>query len=670
MLKQIEKLEKAGLYKEADTILRKVISEEREYAPQIETETSALDNLPAQQGYSQDSLMRLYTAYRPLAYALKQRYGIDLFGLPKHLDTLMKATKASGAKNVLTNNFFPSKSLTIWQTLFKDPKATESVARFLQNFPELETELQQLNSEIRTLKGKNYFDWLKGIKSAEDFTKELKEIKNLQSAGKASALAKNTYNNLSESQKAARIFTKNPDIKDWMIKILNSKDKSRAWLAEPPEVIADAYAKYYPNLTVERATFDVAKRNPFSTLANNVNKVDEMKKLLEQAKAGSTVNLTPEKIVEQFAKTYPRSPLVDKAAIIEEASILAKSVSSTEGIKAAEKAAEKFPVLRKVLGPLGILLSIPAAFKWKQKLESGEEWSAKETSEFVQDLLNLLASASLFIPPPFGEILASVLGGVSIALMGGTYLAEIAGGKDVSEEEKITGDFDYSKEDNRRRMPDGTIKLLSPEEIKDEKERGINELISQATPDNFSDFNEWLKSKNMNYSTMKIIDILKALETWIPQSQFAKEFDWFVNPNEQNKSKRAIFEQKYLNLFNAYRKGGNISQSGASLAFNSLEDVKKAYDRQFSQNPFIGFAFRQSKPLKEIISTIQKEMAPGMPAGQKWFAEVPLNYSDKDLLTWYNSKYPNGVVTASANKIIKTATTFNLKKHKLTKTNS
>ena len=45
MLEQIEILEKARLYKKADAILRKVISEEREYAPQIETETSTLENL-------------------------------------------------------------------------------------------------------------------------------------------------------------------------------------------------------------------------------------------------------------------------------------------------------------------------------------------------------------------------------------------------------------------------------------------------------------------------------------------------------------------------------------------------------------------------------------------------------------------------------------------------
>jgi hypothetical protein len=63
-------------------------------------------------------------------------------------------------------------------------------------------------------------------------------------------------------------------------------------------------------------------------------------------------------------------------------------------------------------------------------------------------------------------------------------------------------------------------------------------------------------------------------------------------------------------------------------------------------------------------------MAPSMPQGQKWFAEVPLNYSDKDLLKWYNSKYPNGFLTASTSKITRVATSFNLKKYTASQKNS
>jgi len=252
MLEQIEILEKARLYKKADAILRKVISEEREYAPQIETETSTLDNLPAQQGYSQDSLMRLYAAYRPLAYALKQQHNIDLFGLPKHFDVLLKATK-SGAGNFLTNTYFPSESLNVLQTLFRDPAATESVYKFLQNYPSVKQELDTISKQVFYAKGKNYFDWLKGVKSAEDFHKDLANIKNVLNQGKAAAVASNVYNLLPESEKASRILAQDPKVKAEMIKYLKRKNLTINPNARL-EDIARVYGQEFPELTVAKAT--------------------------------------------------------------------------------------------------------------------------------------------------------------------------------------------------------------------------------------------------------------------------------------------------------------------------------------------------------------------------------------------------------------------------------
>ncbi len=595
MLKQIEKLEKAGLYKEADTILRKVISEEREYATQIETETSALDNLPAQQGYSQNSLMKLYTAYRPLAVYLNQKYSIDLFALPKNLDVLMKATS--------TGQMLPDNALKFPQAFYKDMRAIKAVEDFLENYPNVSKDLKNINSQFRFLKNKNYWDWLSGIKDTKQFNQELQEINGLKT------FSKDFYNS---EKKILNISKLEPnEIKNIKDGFESSKQLS-TWNAKMKQYLVNADPQKYNYKLLDTLDNEALLQLFKSTPKLNTNQV-----LIDAVEGNIKAENYAQKLIQNAEQTGKIT------------------AASADGTQAAASIVKKFPILNRILGPLGIILSLPAAIKWTKKILSGEDFTNEEIVECIQDLLNLSAAVAFVIPG--GQLVSAVLGGLSLTLMGGSFIAK---------------------------------QFETKEEPKEKQERDINELVSQATPDNFSDFNEWLKSKNMSYSTMKIIDILKALETWIPQSQFAKEFDWFVNPNEQNKSKRAIFEQKYLNLFNAYRKGGNISQSGASLAFNSLEDVKKAYDRQFSQNPFIGFAFRQSKPLKEIISTIQKEMAPGMPAGQKWFAEVPLNYSDKDLLAWYNLKYPNGVVTASANKIIKTATTFNLKKHKLAKTNS
>ena len=578
MLEQIEILEKARLYKKADAILRKVISEEREYAPQIETETSALDNLPAQQGYSQDSLMRLYAAYRPLAYALKQQHNIDLFGLPKHFDVLLKATKASGAKNFLTNTYFPSESLNVLQTLFRDPAATESVYKFLQNYPNVKQELDTISKQVFYAKGKNYFDWLKGIKSAEDFHKDLANIKNVLNQGKAAAVASNVYNLLPESEKASRILAQDPKVKAEMIKYLNKKS-----ITVPNtsiEEIAKVWAKQFPNLTSAKATEAMAIRNPIQTFAQNSKKVEVMREMLENVKPGITKGKNAEEIVKIFANKFSGHFLINRTSLLEDAATLSKAATaSAEGIEAASQAAKKIPGLNKILGPLGILLSLPAAYKWKQKIQSGEEWSAKEKSEFVQDLLNLLSSTSLFIPPPFGQIAASVLGGLSLTLMAGTYVAEKLGGdeKGTEQEQKILGTYDYAKDDpsqGKRQLDSGEIIQLTPEQIAAEKKRyeeqEIDELISAVDPNQFGKFVEYLKGKNLTYENMKIIDVFKNLEEWIKTlppkkdyygNEIGRQYDWFTNPTNENKSKRAIFEQKFLQLWKTFPKNKNTQAS-------------------------------------------------------------------------------------------------------------
>jgi len=578
MLEQIEILEKARLYKKADAILRKVISEEREYAPQIETETSTLDNLPAQQGYSQDSLMRLYAAYRPLAYALKQQHNIDLFGLPKHFDVLLKATK-SGAGNFLTNTYFPSESLNVLQTLFRDPAATESVYKFLQNYPSVKQELDTISKQVFYAKGKNYFDWLKGVKSAEDFHKDLANIKNVLNQGKAAAVASNVYNLLPESEKASRILAQDPKVKAEMIKYLKRKNLTINPNARL-EDIARVYGQEFPELTVAKATEAIAKRNPIQTFAQNSQKVEVMREMLERTTPQITKGKNAEQIVEIFTNKFSGSPLINRASLLEDAATLSKAATaSAEGIEAASQAAKKIPGLNKILGPLGILLSLPAAYKWKQKIQSGEEWSAKEKSEFVQDLLNLLSSTSLFIPPPFGQIAASVLGGLSLTLMAGTYVAEKLGGdeKGTEQEQKILGTYDYAKDDpsqGKRQLDSGEIIQLTPEQIAAEKKRyeeqEIDELISAVDPNQFGKFVEYLKGKNLTYEKMKIIDVFKILEEWIKTlppkkdyygNEIGRQYDWFTNPTNENKSKRAIFEQKFLQLWNTFPKNKNAQAS-------------------------------------------------------------------------------------------------------------
>lgn len=593
MLEQIEILEKARLYKKADAILRKVISEEREYAPQIETDEEAIQN--TQQSFSPDVTTKLYTAYRPLAVYLNQKYAIDLFALPKNLNTLIKATQ--------TGTTLPDEALKFPQVFYKDIQAIQGVEDFLKNYPNLYKDLTNINSQIKFLKNQNYWQWLGGIKDSNQFKQELQNLNGLKNFATDFYKSQNKILNLAELSADE-------------IKNIKSGFESSKVLNRFNERMINFLIKNNPN---QHYSVDSLKKYTNNELVEAIENTIKAKPLQDQQKYSTFLQTLKDSAKnEEFA-----TKLIANA---EKAGNITKA--STEGTEAAASIAKKFPMLNKILGPLGILLSLPAAYKWTKKIIAGEEFTNEEIVEFIQDMLNLFSAVAFMIPG--GQLVSAVLGGLSLTIMGGSYIAK---------------------------------QFEAKEEPKEKQERDISSLMEQATPGNFSDFNDWLNSKNMDYSSMKIIDILKALEVWIPQSQFAKEYDWFVNPTEQNKNKIETFKQKYLQLWNTYQKGGNVSNLNNNLAFNSLEDVKKTYDKQYSQNPYIGFAFRQNKPLKEIISTIQKEMAPSMPQGQKWFAEVPLNYSDKDLLKWYNSKYPNGFLTASTSKITRVATSFNLKKY-------
>jgi hypothetical protein len=69
---------------------------------------------------------------------------------------------------------------------------------------------------------------------------------------------------------------------------------------------------------------------------------------------------------------------------------------------------------------------------------------------------------------------------------------------------------------------------------------------------------------------MKIIDVFKNLEEWIKTlppkkdyygNEIGRQYDWFTNPTNENKSKRAIFEQKFLQLWKTFPKNKNTQAS-------------------------------------------------------------------------------------------------------------
>jgi hypothetical protein len=631
-LEQIENLDKSGKYKQADAIVKKMIKEAVEYASQVPGESYP-------QVQSSPQMTQFYTAYRPLFVYLKNKHGIDLFALPKKLEILFKA-EALGIQppeDIL-------KQLSSFKEAFKDIKATPALETFLKNYPDIYKDFSEINAQTRFLKGKNYLDWLGGVKNLDEYKKAIQDLnqtkniaKDIYQAGHGILDVKNiplvdlqkiksgvdaqkqmaTFNTTAANYLKAMGHTGSNLESLTTSELVSELKKLNGSVAKGMETRGNGLLNTLGTTIDDADNILIAAKDP--------QKVQEMKTLLEGG-GHSTQGKTATEIIKDFKSIFANSPLLQDAGIAKGATQAA--TATAEGAEAAGAIAKKFPVLNKILGPLGIILSLPAAFKWTQKILAGDEFTNEEIAECVQDLLNLFAGIAFMIPG--GQAVSAVLGGLSLAIMGGSWIA---------------GQF-------------GTA-----QETKEKQEKDILNLMEQATPGNFSAFNDFLHDKNLDYNKMKIIDVFNNLEEWIKTGKGTKTFDWFINPTEQNQAKRELFNQKYLNLFNTFRKGGDVTNQESGLAFNSLEDVKKTYDSQYSQNPFIGDAFKQNKPLKEIISTIQRDMAPGMPKGQKWFANVPLNLPDSELLKWYNKSFPNKSLTAQINNALRMASPFNLKKY-------
>ena len=526
LLNKIEILDNAGLYKEADTALRKIISQE--LAPES-----------YQQPYQPPPGTSFYLAYRPLALYFKNKNGLDLFALPKNLSTLTKA--------VQTGTQLPEEALRFTQAFYKDMRAIDGVNNFLKNYPDLYENLKQIDSQVRFLKGKNYWEWLGGIKNADQFKQELQ--------------------NLNESGKLIKEFYKSGHgILDMKNIPLDDLQKIKAGIAGGKNA-ALAEEKFLSYIKQALMNYDPNLKN-----INNLTKTELVAEFRKLPGSMKSTHIGQLQLIQNESDNAKRA-LAEGNKIMQNAEKAGHITKVTaDGEKAAAGIAQKLPVLNKILGPLGILLSLPAAYKWTKRIIAGDtDWTAKDFSEFVQDLLNLFAGISFMVPG--GQLVSAVLGGLSLTLAGGTWAAEKLGGdgKGTEQEQKILGTYDYSEKDDGRRMgPNGQIIQLTPEQMKAEElrmqEPDIDALLSQATPNNYSDFNTWLGQNNQgrgelsnglpDYSSMKMIDIFKALETWInsKDERFKNKFNWFTNPTEENKSKRAIFEQKYLSLFNTFKK--------------------------------------------------------------------------------------------------------------------
>jgi hypothetical protein len=66
---------------------------------------------------------------------------------------------------------------------FKDMKATPALEAFIKNYPDIYKDFSEINAQTRLLKGKNYLDWIGGVKNLDEYkkaTQDLNQAKNLR----------------------------------------------------------------------------------------------------------------------------------------------------------------------------------------------------------------------------------------------------------------------------------------------------------------------------------------------------------------------------------------------------------------------------------------------------------------------------------------------------------
>lgn len=542
------KLDELGLFKQADLITKKIVA--------------------------QADYQRLYLGYRPLAILLKQKYNIDLFALPKNFSIMIKALK--------TGQNIPDfeESASILKALFQDPSILPDVQKFLQNYPQLSEDLNLVNGAFVKTMGKTLYEvFQSGLKDIN-----FNEIKNtLQSASEDANIAKNLiqqgFKGVPEAQKGLSDAVNGLTTKT-ISEMNNATEEGYKLAPRIQKLIAqmEEFRQGYPSETV-----DVLK---------DINNVKDLQEKIQWFKNYDKISPKGKEFLEEFSKEISKLPenasikngilnikSVEENAVplketIEKGVGVSRKLAATEeSAEAAAKVAAEVPLLNKVMGPLGVLLSLPAMNGWIQKTRSGEKWweDADQAADFVSDASNLLASVAMMIP--YGQLLAGALGALSLAIQGGKWLIHHFVAPNV-QDQLIAANTEEERQVILAKLPKSNDwNAIIPENFDPLHMRGldqyqakvndfwVNELFSQVEPGN-SEFNDYVKNKYpraANQATgteiyditkVKMFDLLTDIENWIKTlpADEQKNYSWFTNPTEENKAMQERFKEK-LNQF-------------------------------------------------------------------------------------------------------------------------
>ena len=305
--------------------------------------------------------------------------------------------------------------------------------------------------------------------------------------------------------------------------------------------------------------------------------------------------------------------------MIQEADDAAKVLQSAEragavvkpnalGTKAAAMLSTKLPTLVKWIGPLGIIMSLPSAITWSNRIINNQvDWGdANVRADFVQDLASLASAVTFMIPGAQGVSLA--LAALSLGIMGGKAAINTFV-KPNSADEKIIGTYKPQNEQDQNHYSHGQYMIKS--------------LLDEVTPGQTTNFNTWMGSKNPQYDfrNTKLRDLMTYIGEFVKQPQYAKTYSWYSNPTNENKWMVVEFNEKLLNLMKLVQSRGSTT---GTTQFNNLNDVLNKMKTDYPGR------FESFATLKDVMNN---------PNLSGWFKNVPKNLSDVQLVEWFN-KHP------------------------------
>lgn len=577
-LKLLNEFDRCGLYRHADQKLRQIIAQspQQNNSRYLENINTALPMAKDWGRLPQHSTTKFMSQLYPKLFSMLSKWNETFNSFARKFHIITKYSLIGGEIDFLKTPQQYDSIKELLRNIKNSPELSNEVDLFLKNFPQLYRDIQGANRMYLSSVGKSYIDWFINTRNIDEFKAITNQLKNARQLSIQLARSGNGYYD------ASKLFKMDPaDIQ----KALNGMSANNK-LESFRRPLTQFLAANGQDVTQLKTTQQL--KDAFKALINSSPDAGKYKSFVEHLDE-----------LAVYADDVP-NVLKNTGAALN---------ATDDGIKAAKILSTKIPALVKWLGPLGVLLSLPAAYSWTNKIINNQvDWGdAGVRADFVQDLTSLASAVTFMIPG--AQALSLSLAAISIGIMGGKAISNQIY-KPNSSDQKILGDY----------KPQNSLEQGSYEH----HQYLIKALLDQATPGQTTDFNNWMGAQNPQYDfrTIKLADLMAKIQEFAKQPQYAKLYSWYAFPNRDNQWMTVEFNQKLLNMKKLVQSRG---AAVGDTAYNNLNDVLNYLKQQFPGR------FDRYSDLKLLMKDYPE-----------WFKNVPKNLKDFEMVQWFNSHPKSG----------------------------